>query len=108
MSDFPQLKGDPNGTFTQVTADLDLEAQLFDFSFTYGVLDNLDVNIEIPVVRTYARSQIKEVTLDPRFTAAFPQFIGDGSTVTSGPFTARNSALGVGDIRLRDFIDYAD
>jgi hypothetical protein len=31
-----------------VRLNLDLEAQLFDLSFTYGVLDSLDVNIDRP------------------------------------------------------------
>jgi len=42
-----------------VKLDLDLEAQLFDFSFTYGLLDNLDVNIDVPVLRTYAHSSCR-------------------------------------------------
>jgi hypothetical protein len=108
-ANFPQLASrcaaaaDPQAcarslAFTQVTVDLDLEAQLFDFSFTYGVLDNLDVNIDIPVVRTYARSEVTEQTLDPRFASAFD--FGGGSDIVNR-FASRNTALGVGDIRLR-------
>ncbi|MBI3770370.1 MAG: hypothetical protein HY271_18020 [Deltaproteobacteria bacterium] len=95
-SQFPDLT--PGTTFSQVKADLDLEAQLVDFSFMYGVLDDLDVNIDIPVVRTFVRSAITERTLDPRFAvfltpASRPDIFDD--------FAARGSALGVGNIRLR-------
>jgi hypothetical protein len=97
-SNFPGLTGDT--TFTEVNVDLDLEAQLLDFSFTYGVLDNLDVNIDIPVLRTFARSTVTERTLDPRFVAfasldptTLPEFVDE--------FAARESAFGIGDIRLR-------
>ena len=55
----------PRG-LTQLKLDLDLEAQLVDFSFTYGVLDNLDVNIDVPVLRTYVRSGLIDVIPDPR------------------------------------------
>src|SRR6185295_15930211 len=50
----------------QVTLDLDLEAQLFHFSFTYGVLDPLELNIGLPVLLTYARSSVREILPDPR------------------------------------------
>jgi hypothetical protein len=95
-SQFPGLTGDT--TFTEVNVDLDLEAQLVDFSFTYGLLDDLDVNIDIPVLRTFARSTVTERTLDPRFAAQLtpasrPEIVDE--------FSARESALGVGDIRLR-------
>src|SRR5690606_4533523 len=56
----------PRQAGTRVMVDLDLEAQLFDFSFTYGVLDNLDVNIDIPVLRTYLRSSVQQTIPDPR------------------------------------------
>jgi hypothetical protein len=95
---FPQLN-DRNLIFTQLDVDLDIEAQLMDFSFTYGVLDNLDVNVDVPVVRTFARSHVTERTLDPRFTEEFPQFTGASQEIDT--FSARGSALGVGDMRLR-------
>ncbi len=94
---------------TQVALDLDLEAQLFDFSFTYGVLDNLDVNIDIPVLRTYLRSSVQQTIPDPRcvgignagcdnalFNPADPQ----GFFVQPAE-SSRDTSLGIGDIHLR-------
>jgi hypothetical protein len=95
-SQFPGLT--PETTFTQLKANLDIEAQLVDFSFTYGVLDDLDVNIDVPVVRTFVRNQVTERTLDPRFEALLPPASRPG---LSDDFAARGSSLGVGDIRLR-------
>ncbi len=92
------LTGDT--TFTEVNVDLDLEAQLVDFSFTYGVLENLDVNIDIPVLRTFARSTVTERTLDPRFVA-FANLDPATLPLFTDEFSARESAIGVGDIRLR-------
>ncbi len=95
---FPSIGGNPNLAFTQVDTNLDIYAQLMDFSFTYGVLDNLDVNVDLPVVRTYAASHVRETTLDPRFASEF-NLAGGGDIVEN--FSSRNSALGIGDIRLR-------
>jgi hypothetical protein len=86
--------------FTQVDVDLDIEAQLFDMSFTYGLLDNLDLNIDIPVIRTFARSTVTELTLDPRFEAVLPPEFDTGPDIVE-TFAARESAVGIGDIRLR-------
>ncbi len=93
----------------QVRLDLDLEAQLFDFSFTYGVLDNLDVNIDIPVLLTYARSAVQETLPDPRCLdlsadcrLARETLGGDDDGFFRLPEqVARDSALGIGDIHLR-------
>jgi hypothetical protein len=93
----------------QVTLDLDLEAQLFDFSFTYGVLDTLDVNIDVPVLLTYARSSVREVLPDPRCLGvnedcdiALRDLGGDNNGFFVLPEqTSRDSSLGIGDIHLR-------
>jgi hypothetical protein len=88
-----------NQIFTRVNVDLDLEAQLVDFSFTYGVLDNLDVNIDVPLLRTFARSTVSELTLDPRFEELInPSLHGPDITAEHA---AREDAIGIGDIRLR-------
>jgi hypothetical protein len=103
---------DPNVTRLagdQVRLDLDLEAQLFDFSFTYGVLDNLDVNIDIPVLRTYARSEVRETLPDPRCLGvsndcdiALATLGGeDDGFIHLPPQASRDSSLGIGDIHLR-------
>ena len=90
----------PDQIFTQVEVDLDIEAQIFDLNFTYGLLDNLDVNIDIPVIRTFARSTVTELTLDPRFEAVLPPGFDTGPNIVER-FAARESSVGIGDIRLR-------
>jgi hypothetical protein len=103
---------DPNRTRLagdQVRLDLDLEAMLFDFSFTYGVLDNLDVNIDIPVLRTYARSAVRETLPDPRCLGisedcdvALETLGGDANGFFVLPEqVSRASSLGIGDIHFR-------
>ncbi len=104
----------PRSAGDQVTLDLDLEAQLFDLSFTYGLLDNLDINIDIPVLLTYARSAVQEVLPDPRCLGinedcdyllenGVPGIgLGDDNGFFNLPETAkRDSSLGIGDIHLR-------
>jgi len=98
----------------QVTLNLDLEAQLFDFSFTYGVLDTLDVNIDVPVLRTYARNAVQEIIPDPRcvgigdvgcdtaLTLGGDKTIGgiDGFFIPPDQ-VSRGAKLGIGDMHLR-------
>ena len=108
---------------TQLDLDLDLEAQLFELSFTYGLLDYLDLNIVVPIVRTYARSELHDTTPDPRCVrAGVPQCaaifgvppdqiplelpIPSGSFDPSSGFYERDSAgfasaTGIGDVHLR-------
>lgn len=113
---------DGNGTQEALIGDeldlhLDLETQLWDFSFTYGVLDDLDVNFDIPVLYTYARSELLETLPDPRCVGVsadcntlFTSGIGDkpgsvggipGSFTEIGPTADRDDKLGIGDIHLR-------
>ncbi|MCC6763874.1 MAG: hypothetical protein IT293_04345 [Deltaproteobacteria bacterium] len=120
----PSRQADLDGNGTQealigdqLRLDLELETQLWDFSFTYGVLDNLDVNIDIPVLYTYARSSLVETLPDPRCLgvsadcdALFGADIGDHAAVVDGvpgsftvtdPSADRDDKLGIGDIHLR-------
>ena len=111
-----------DGFLTQLKLKLDLEAHLFDFSFTYGLLPNLDVNIDLPVLRTYARSGLTDIIPDPRCVAAgveecetlledLSDTIGPGAGLggflrDDGFFVVpesadRASSIGIGDIRLR-------
>ncbi len=88
---------------TQVRLDLDIEAQLFDFSMTYGVLDTLDVNLDVPVLRTYARSEAQARVPDPRCLgtlAACDDFLADSGVLEQSE-THHDSSLGIGDIHLR-------
>lgn len=109
---------DANGVERQagdrVMLDLDLEAMLFDFSFTYGILDNLDVNIDIPVIRTYLRSSVQQTLPDPRCVGignagcdgalqlGGPNVVdGRGGFFVFPPESSRDDSLGIGDIHLR-------
>jgi hypothetical protein len=93
----------------QITANLDLEAQLFDFSFTYGLLDDLDLNIDLPVLLTYARSSFQETLPDPRCLGTSEDC--DIALATLGgddngffhlpPIETRSTKLGLGDVRFR-------
>lgn len=97
----------------QVNLKLDLEAQLVDFSFTYGLLDQLDVNVDVPVLRTYVRSEIREILPDPRclgVSGACDAFLGTVGDTTVGGVpgfvelpaqVSRETKLGIGDIHLR-------
>jgi hypothetical protein len=88
----------------QVRLDLDLEAQLWDLSFTYGVLDSLDVNIDIPVLRTYARSGVQETLPDPRCLGLLEGcdiHLDERGTISLPVQRQRESSVGIGDIHLR-------
>jgi hypothetical protein len=100
VDQFPGLSD--NQIFSEVTADLRLEAQIVDFSVTYGLLDNLDVNVDIPVIRTYAHLSVSQEILDPRFVAELPaDFAAQFPDLSDGPARDRESAVGIGDVRLR-------
>src|SRR5262249_48694688 len=73
---FQQVKGinpnlRPNNTFAREVIDLDLEAQLFNMSVTYGVRDDLDINVNVPLLRTFVRSSLTSDALDPRYARLF-------------------------------------
>jgi outer membrane putative beta-barrel porin/alpha-amylase len=77
------------------TARIDLEAQIVALSATYGVTTDLDVNLLVPIVRTFLRASTRFVGPDPRVPPDPSYF----------PFASANSAsdasTGVGDILLR-------
>ncbi len=62
----------------KITAHLDIEAQLFNFGVTYGLLENLDVNVDAPVLRTFVRSRISQVLPDSRCLGQPPTVLGAG------------------------------
>ena len=76
-------------------ARVDLEAQMVTLSATYGVTPELDVNVFLPVVRTFVRSSTSFLGPDPRapqMSGYFPFY-----------YAARTSetATGLGDLLLR-------
>jgi hypothetical protein len=100
---FTDSNGVDRAAGDQVRLDLDLEAQLWDVSFTYGILDTLDVNIDVPVLRTYARSGVQEHLPDPRcLEFADCQIALDERGDLFLPVQRqRESSVGIGDIHLR-------
>ena len=103
--------------FVAVEEDLKIEAQVWDFSLTYGVLHDLDVNVELPVIRTYQRSSQTDTTPDPRCVAAdvgpcqdladaYDDLLGPGALNDDGFLetdigSRRGTKLGIGDLKLR-------
>ena len=108
--------GDP--TFEDATADIvfnkfSLQSHIFNFSTTYGITDNWDVNILIPIIQTSldlsATAHINDVPFSinglnfPNGVHFFPN--GTKTTMAS----SSGSYFGVGDIQLRTkyhFLDY--
>jgi len=82
----------------QVNANMDVEAQLLTPSMTYGITPDLDVNLTLPLIRTYLAVHGTTVVTDPRL----PQFalMNDMSTQDTIP-SVSDSAVGVGDLLLR-------
>jgi len=82
-----------------VNLDLDVEAQILSPSVTYGITPDLDVNVTVPVIRTYLRLGIHDQVPDPRL----PQFaLPDGDpNAQSHALSTSESSVGVGDILLR-------
>jgi hypothetical protein len=83
----------------QVHADLTVEAQILSPSITYGVTPDLDVNLTVPLLRTYLRAEVSSQVPDPRL----PQFAlpaGDPNMQTLST-SGSETAVGVGDILLR-------
>jgi hypothetical protein len=77
------------------TARIDLEAQVVTVSATYGVTTDLDVNLLVPIVRTFLRASTSFVGPDPRVPpnpSYFPYASANG---------ANEASTGVGDILLR-------
>lgn len=82
----------------QVNAHIDVEAQLLTPSLTYGITPDLDVNVTLPLIRTFLGVHGTTVVPDPRL----PQFAlpNDASTTYNIP-PVSDTAVGVGDLLLR-------
>jgi Putative MetA-pathway of phenol degradation len=97
----PPFAFEPDTITAQIFADI--TADQFIFSGTYGVLDNLDVSVAIPMVRVsmdvrgVATSNNETNTRLPDGTLVHK--FADGSTTLTA--TASDSAFGLGDILLR-------
>jgi len=76
-------------------ARIDLEAQIVSLSATYGVARDLDVNVLLPLVRTYLRASTTFTGPDPRMPSN-PQFFPFASSDH-----AAEASTGVGDLLLR-------
>ncbi len=84
----------------QVKADLDVEAQILTPSLTYGITPDLDVNLTLPVVRTFLGVHGTTTVPDPRL----PQFAlppDDPLAMETSITPVSESAFGVGDLLLR-------
>jgi hypothetical protein len=90
---------------------VDVKTHLWDFSFTYGVLRNLDFNIDLPLLYTEVDSSLELISPDARCVGEFSQcqqesdnnpFVpgASGSTVVLNTSTG-DSALGLGDMSFR-------
>jgi hypothetical protein len=77
------------------SAHIDLEAQIVSLSVTYGLASNLDVNLVLPLVRTYLSTSTTFTGPDPRATSDpryFPFSFADH---------ASEASTGIGDLLLR-------
>ncbi|MEW6271519.1 MAG: transporter [Thermodesulfobacteriota bacterium] len=83
----------------RVLADLDVEAQIVTPSVTYGVTADLDVNVSLPLLRTFLRASVMTERPDPRL----PQFsLPEGSPAAmQRDESSSASSVGVGDLLLR-------
>lgn len=93
-----------DGRFTnflpvQVKASIDLEAQIITPSLTYGLTPDWDVNLTLPLMRTFLRVKVKDEVPDPRL----PQFaLPPGSPLaTERKRSFSDDSVGVGDLLLR-------
>ncbi len=74
-------------------ADLDLEAQILTLSATYGVMRDLDINVFLPLVRTFVRASTTFTGPDARVSSEPTNFFAAGQ--------ASEASTGVGDLLLR-------
>jgi hypothetical protein len=77
---------------------LDLEAQIVTLSATYGVTPDLELNVLLPLVRTFLRSSATFIGPDPRAPGK-PSCPSCPFTITGQP--ASEASTGVGDLLLR-------
>ena len=93
-----------NGRFTnflpvRVVADLDVRAHIFSPSVTYGITNDFDFNVTLPLLYTSLDVTADTKVPDPRFPT-FALQPGDPNAVV-GSRSASDSDLGVGDLLLR-------
>jgi len=92
-----------DGRFTnflplRAVADITVEAQLLTPGVTYGITPDLDLNITLPLIRSYVRVNAEVELPDPRL----PQFaLAEGQSVSASGPVASGTAEGVGDLLLR-------
>lgn len=82
-----------------VQASIDLEAQIVTPGFSYGLTPNWDVNVTLPLMRTFLRVEIRDEVPDPRLA----QFaLPPGSPLAAErKRTFSDDSVGVGDLLLR-------
>lgn len=83
----------------RASLDLDVEAQIFALNATYGLAPDWDINLYLPLVRSWLRLDVQSEVPDPRF----PEFaVGpDCAFDPPPPITEEESAFGIGDLTLR-------
>lgn len=94
-----------DGRFTNflpvyVKADIDVEAQIITPGFTYGLTPDLDLNVTLPIIRTFLRVNVDDEVPDPRL----PQFAlkpEDNDLARQRSLSVSDSAVGVGDLLVR-------
>jgi hypothetical protein len=82
-----------------VDADFDIEAQILTPGITYGVTPDLDINVTLPLIRTFLRVTADTIVPDPRL----PEFTlrpGDPNAQQGHRF-ASDDSVGVGDFLVR-------
>ncbi|MGH8584912.1 MAG: transporter [Gammaproteobacteria bacterium] len=102
----PPSSGDP--TFETDTADLffdqfDIESHVVSLFATYGITDDWDVNILLPIIHTSLEVDARAVLNDESGlgTHSFEDVGPDGVRVTEEPRSIDDSKTGVGDLQLR-------
>lgn len=95
------LKNGRFTTFLPVLADvsLDVEANIFAPSITYGITEDLDVNLTVPMIYTFLGAKVKETIPDPRHPEFMLQPNDPNNQVRYR--NAYGNAWGVGDVLLR-------
>jgi hypothetical protein len=84
----------------QVRADVNLSLFISTLSLTYGLLDNLDVGVAIPVVRAGLDGSAGGTVIP--FGTTTPHFFGDATNqVLNATSSTSGSSIGIGDIAAR-------
>jgi len=83
----------------QLRTSLDIQTQVFAPTFRYGITDDLDLSLVIPILNTSLRIQNTTVMVAEQINSNL--FVGTGPSVVGQPVRSAESATGVGDIILR-------